>query len=69
MMKMICPFFSNFATNWQFALKMPVFIMKYLPVKNEWEETFRAVSEMIFLIDLEGNVLRYNDAANEVFSR
>lgn len=29
--------------------------------KNEWEETFRAVTDPIFLIDLDYNVIRSND--------
>jgi two-component system, NtrC family, sensor kinase len=39
-----------------------------LTSKKEWEETFRAVSEMILVVDLQGNILRYNDAAKEFFS-
>jgi two-component system, NtrC family, sensor kinase len=35
--------------------------------KKEWEETFRAVSEMILVVDLQGNILRFNDAAKEFF--
>ncbi|WP_409991414.1 sensor histidine kinase [Paranoxybacillus vitaminiphilus] len=38
-----------------------------LTSKKEWEETFRAVSEMILVVDLQGNILRYNDAAKEFF--
>lgn len=29
--------------------------------KNEWEETFRAVTDPFFLIDLDYNVIRFND--------
>jgi two-component system, NtrC family, sensor kinase len=38
-----------------------------LTSKKEWEETFRAVSEMILVVDLQGNILRFNDAAKEFF--
>ncbi len=40
---------------------------KVLTNQKEWEETFRAVSDMIFITDLEGNILRSNDAAKEYF--
>ncbi|KZM53763.1 MULTISPECIES: GAF domain-containing sensor histidine kinase [Aeribacillus] len=40
---------------------------KVLTAKKEWEETFRAVSDMMFITDLEGNILKSNDSAKEYF--
>lgn len=40
---------------------------KVLTSQKEWEETFRAVSDMIFITDLEGKILRSNDAAKAYF--
>ncbi|MDQ0214379.1 two-component system NtrC family sensor kinase [Oikeobacillus pervagus] len=34
--------------------------------KKEWEETFRAVSDMIFLVNIKGEIIRYNDAVTEL---
>ncbi|TWI57129.1 GAF domain-containing sensor histidine kinase [Halalkalibacter nanhaiisediminis] len=40
---------------------------RVLASKKEWEETFRAVPNMIFLIDLKGNILLFNDAVKDFF--
>ena len=40
---------------------------KVLDQKKEWEETFRAVSDLIFVIDPKGTILKCNHAANQFF--
>ncbi|MED4270836.1 ATP-binding protein [Geobacillus stearothermophilus] len=60
-------FFQQFCDQLAVCIENVRLYNEVLTSKKEWEETFRAVSEMIFLVDLEGNILRYNDAANEFF--
>lgn len=35
--------------------------------KKQWEDTFRAVVDMILVVDLNGDILKVNDAAQEYF--
>ncbi|WP_216829015.1 ATP-binding protein [Alkalihalobacterium elongatum] len=35
--------------------------------KKEWEETFRAVQDLILFVDLEKNIIRFNDAVKTFF--
>ncbi|WP_042350787.1 sensor histidine kinase [Bacillus massiliigorillae] len=35
--------------------------------KKQWEDTFRAVVDMILVVDLNGNILKVNDAAKQYF--
>lgn len=39
-----------------------------LYVKNEWEKTFSAVDDYMFLVDLNGGLLRANKAARDFFA-
>ncbi|MGM7635136.1 ATP-binding protein [Bacillus sp. Hm123] len=34
---------------------------------QQWEETFRAVSDVIFVVDLTGRILQYNQSAKQFF--
>ncbi len=38
-----------------------------LQKKNEWEQTFTAVKDPIFLVDLEGNIVQANETAKDFF--
>lgn len=40
-----------------------------LHVKNEWEKTFSAVVDFMFVVDLKGNLLRANEAAKNFFAK
>lgn len=40
-----------------------------LQIKNEWEKTFSAVIDLMFLIDLNGNVIRANKATKQFFNK
>ena len=39
-----------------------------LRTKNEWEATFDAVNDMIFITDAKGGVIRYNHSVNKYFN-
>ncbi|OAT71721.1 sensor histidine kinase [Parageobacillus thermoglucosidasius] len=60
-------FFQQFCDQLAVCIENARLYNEVLTSKKEWEETFRAVSEMIFVVDLEGNILKYNDAAKEFF--
>ncbi|WP_183247802.1 sensor histidine kinase [Anoxybacillus tengchongensis] len=61
-------FFQQFGDQLAVCIENARLYNEVLKSEKEWEETFRAVSEMIFVVDLEGNILKYNDAAKEFFS-
>ncbi|WP_241735407.1 histidine kinase dimerization/phospho-acceptor domain-containing protein [Anoxybacillus flavithermus] len=61
-------FFQQFGDQLAVCIENVRLYNEVLTSKKEWEETFRAVSEMIFVVDLEGNILKYNDAAKAFFS-
>jgi len=60
-------FFQQFGDQLAVCIENARLYNEVLTSKKEWEETFRAVSEMIFVVDLDGNILRYNDAAKAFF--
>ncbi|WP_183252599.1 sensor histidine kinase [Anoxybacteroides tepidamans] len=60
-------FFQQFCDQLAVCIENARLYNEVLTSKKEWEETFRAVSEMILVVDLDGNILRYNDAAKEFF--
>ncbi|KXG08525.1 Sensor protein ZraS [Anoxybacillus sp. P3H1B] len=60
-------FFQQFGDQLAVCIENARLYREVLVSKKEWEETFRAVSEMILVVDLEGRILRYNDAAKEFF--
>ncbi|BDG33880.1 hypothetical protein PthBH41_35920 [Parageobacillus thermoglucosidasius] len=60
-------FFQQFCDQLAVCIENARLYNEVLTSKKEWEETFRAVSEMIFVVDLKGNILKYNDAAKEFF--
>lgn len=60
-------FFQQFGDQLAVCIENVRLYNEVLTSKKEWEETFRAVSEMIFVVDLEGNILKYNDAAKAFF--
>ncbi|MCZ0754043.1 sensor histidine kinase [Anoxybacillus sp. J5B_2022] len=61
-------FFQQFGDQLAVCIENARLYNEVLTSKKEWEETFRAVSEMIFVVDLDGNILRYNDAVKTFFS-
>lgn len=61
-------FFQQFGDQLAVCIENARLYNEVLTSKKEWEETFRAVSEMIFVVDLEGNILKHNDAAKAFFS-
>lgn len=61
-------FFQQFGDQLAVCIENVRLYNEVLTSKKEWEETFRAVSEMIFVVDLEGNILKCNDAAKAFFS-
>ncbi|GLH64056.1 GAF domain-containing sensor histidine kinase [Parageobacillus sp. G301] len=60
-------FFQQFCDQLAVCIENARLYNEVLTSKKEWEETFRAVSEMILVVDLEGNILKYNDAAKDFF--
>jgi two-component system NtrC family sensor kinase len=60
-------FFQQFCDQLAVCIENARLYNEVLTSKKEWEETFRSVSEMIFIVDLEGNILKYNDAAEDFF--
>jgi two-component system, NtrC family, sensor kinase len=63
-----CSFFQQLCDQLAVCIENARLYHEVLTSKKEWEETFRAVSVMILVVDLQGNILRYNDAAKEFFS-
>ncbi|WP_270584458.1 sensor histidine kinase [Bacillus smithii] len=61
-------FFQQLGDQLAVCIENAQLYQKVLTSKKEWEETFRAVSEMILVVDLHGNILNYNDSAQEFFS-
>jgi two-component system, NtrC family, sensor kinase len=60
-------FFQQFCDQLAVCIENARLYNEVLTSKKEWEETFRSVSEMILIVDLEGNILKYNDAAEDFF--
>jgi two-component system NtrC family sensor kinase len=61
-------FFQQLGDQLAVCIENAQLYQEVLTSKKEWEETFRAVSEMILVVDLHGNILNYNDSAKEFFS-
>ncbi len=37
--------------------------------KKEWEETFRAVSDMLIFVNMDGSIIRFNDSVTQFFEK
>jgi len=62
-------FFQQLSDQIAVCIENARLYQKVLTNQKEWEETFRAVSDMIFITDLCGKVLRTNDAAKAYFQQ
>ncbi|WML28609.1 histidine kinase dimerization/phospho-acceptor domain-containing protein [Neobacillus sp. OS1-32] len=60
-------FFQQLSDQLAVCMENTRLFQEVLNTKKLWEETFQAVSDAIFIVDLEGNILQANDAAHNCF--
>ena len=60
-------FLQQLADQFAVCLENVRLYNEVLNSKKEWEDTFRAVVDMIFVVDLEGDILKVNEQAIEYF--
>ncbi|MEL3960673.1 ATP-binding protein [Lysinibacillus endophyticus] len=60
-------FFQQLSNQIAVCIENVKLYQKVLDSKKEWEETFRAVSDLIFVTDTNGTILKCNNSANKFF--
>ncbi|MEL4024554.1 ATP-binding protein [Lysinibacillus endophyticus] len=60
-------FFQQLSDQIAVCIENVKLYQKVLDSKKEWEETFRAVSDLIFVTDTNGTILKCNNSANKFF--
>ncbi len=60
-------FFQQLSDQIAVCIENVKLYQKVLDSKKEWEETFRAVSDLIFVTDTIGTILKCNNSANKFF--